>query len=88
MKRIGAASIWQSEAPSRLLQTLPWTTAPQIALRRKATTAAPDYDRMADVKRDLETGAEGKWLLKDLRRTCATYYDEHMPESSVEIPGH
>lgn len=39
-------------------------------------------------KRDLETGAESKWLLKDLRKTCATYYDEHMPESSVEILGH
>ena len=27
-------------------------------------------------------------MLKDLRKTCATYYDEHMPESSVEILGH
>jgi len=27
-------------------------------------------------------------LLKDLRKTCATYYDEHVPESSVEILGH
>jgi hypothetical protein len=26
--------------------------------------------------------------LKDLRKTCATYYDEHVPESSVEILGH
>src|SRR6187455_280258 len=25
---------------------------------------------------------------KDLRKTCATYYDEHVPESSVEILGH
>ena len=24
----------------------------------------------------------------DLRKTCATYYDEHVPESSVEILGH
>jgi hypothetical protein len=23
----------------------------------------------------------------DLRKTCATYYDEHLPESSVEILG-
>jgi triacylglycerol esterase/lipase EstA (alpha/beta hydrolase family) len=23
-----------------------------------------------------------------LRKTCATYYDEHVPESSVEILGH
>jgi hypothetical protein len=26
--------------------------------------------------------------LKDLRKTCATYYDAHVPESSVEILGH
>jgi hypothetical protein len=26
--------------------------------------------------------------LKDLRKTCATYDDEHVPESSVEILGH
>jgi hypothetical protein len=24
----------------------------------------------------------------DLRKTCAPYYDEHMPESSIEILGH
>src|SRR5919197_60751 len=28
------------------------------------------------------------WELKDLRKTCATYYDEHVPESSIEILGH
>jgi hypothetical protein len=28
------------------------------------------------------------WVLKDLRKTAATYYDEHMPESSIEILGH
>ena len=39
-------------------------------------------------KRDVETGQEKPWLLKDLRKTCATYYDEHVPESSVEILGH
>jgi hypothetical protein len=27
-------------------------------------------------------------LLKDLRKTAATYYDEHVPESSIEILGH
>jgi hypothetical protein len=26
--------------------------------------------------------------LKDLRKTCATYYDEHVPESSIEILRH
>lgn len=39
-------------------------------------------------KVDIETGDEKPWLLKDLRKTCATYYDEHMPESSIEILGH
>lgn len=39
-------------------------------------------------KQDIETGKESRWLLKDLRKTCATYYDEHMPESSIEILGH
>ena len=27
-------------------------------------------------------------MLKDLRKTAATYYDEHMPESSIEILGY
>ena len=31
---------------------------------------------------------EEPWELKDLRKTCATYYDEHVPESSIEILGH
>ncbi len=39
-------------------------------------------------KLNAETGEETQWLLKDLRKTCATYYDEHLPESSVEILGH
>ena len=29
-----------------------------------------------------------KTSLKDLRKTCATYYDAHVPESSIEILGH
>jgi hypothetical protein len=37
---------------------------------------------------DIETGAEEPWELKDLRKTCATYYDELVPESSVEILAH
>jgi hypothetical protein len=28
------------------------------------------------------------WELQDLRKTCAMNYDEHVPESSVEILGH
>lgn len=39
-------------------------------------------------KRSAESGEERPWVLKDLRKTCATYYDEHLPESSVEILGH
>ena len=27
-------------------------------------------------------------VLKDLRKTCATYYDARLPESSIEILGH
>jgi hypothetical protein len=37
---------------------------------------------------NVETGVDEPWELKDLRKTCATYYDEHLPESSVEILGH
>ncbi len=37
---------------------------------------------------DVETGVKEPWQLKDLRKTCATYYDAHVPESSVEILGH
>jgi hypothetical protein len=37
---------------------------------------------------NVETGQDEPWELKDLRKTCATYYDEHVPESSVEILGH
>lgn len=45
---------------------------------------------MANIKpkRNAETGEDEGWLLKDLRKTCATYYDEHVPESSIEILGH
>ena len=39
-------------------------------------------------KTNLQTGEERPWLLKDLRKTCATYYDAHVPESSIEILGH
>lgn len=37
---------------------------------------------------NVETGVPEPWELKDLRKTCATYYDAHVPESSVEILGH
>jgi hypothetical protein len=37
---------------------------------------------------NVETGRAEPWELKDLRKTCVTYYDAHVPESSVEILGH
>jgi hypothetical protein len=37
---------------------------------------------------NVETGKSEPWELKNLRKTCATYYDEHVPESLVEILGH
>ncbi|MEM9412444.1 MAG: hypothetical protein AAGA30_15125 [Planctomycetota bacterium] len=45
---------------------------------------------MAEIaaKTDAKDGQENPWVLKDLRKTCVTYYDEQMPESSIEILGH
>jgi hypothetical protein len=39
-------------------------------------------------KSNIESVVDEPWELKDLRKTCATYYDEHVPESSIEILGH
>ena len=39
-------------------------------------------------KVDIETGEQQVWSLKDLRKTCATHYDQRLPESSIEILGH
>jgi hypothetical protein len=39
-------------------------------------------------KLDIETDQQVARHLKDLRNTCATYYDEHIPEASIEILGH
>jgi hypothetical protein len=33
---------------------------------------------------NVETGVDEPWELKDLRKTCATYYDEHL---GVDRPG-
>jgi hypothetical protein len=41
-----------------------------------------------NAKTNVHTGQDEPWVLKDLRKTCATYYDEHVPESSIEILGH
>ena len=32
-------------------------------------------------KTDVANGEKIPWVLKDLRKTCATYYDEHVPRS-------
>ena len=37
---------------------------------------------------NVESGRDEPWELKDLRKTCVTYYDTDVPESSVEILGH
>ncbi len=39
-------------------------------------------------KTDIESGEQVPWSIKDLRKTCATHNDEHIPESSIEILGH
>jgi hypothetical protein len=45
---------------------------------------------LADIvpKKNVETGQEQPCVLEDLRRACATYCDQHVPESSVAIPSH
>ena len=55
-------------------------------VERTRSDAIQDTD--ADSVVNSSYGAEKPWLLKDLRKTCATYYDEHVPESSIEILGH
>lgn len=37
---------------------------------------------------EIETVDETQWLLKELPKACAMYYDEHMLESSVEFLEH
>lgn len=39
-------------------------------------------------KLDFVTGAESKWTLKDLRKTCATWHEQHIPGSASAILGH
>ncbi|MEZ6063352.1 MAG: hypothetical protein R3C19_23650 [Planctomycetaceae bacterium] len=39
-------------------------------------------------KASVDPSEDRPWVLKDLRKTCATHYDEHVPESSIEILGH
>jgi hypothetical protein len=51
--------------------------------------AARELCKLAGIKprTNIETGAEEPWKLKDLHKTYATYYDEHLPESSIEMLG-
>jgi hypothetical protein len=51
------------------------------------------FQKLCDVagiepKTSPETNTQEPWKIKDLRKTCATYHDEHVPESSIEILGH
>jgi hypothetical protein len=45
---------------------------------------------LADIRpgTNVETVVDEPWELKNLQKTCATYYDEYLSESSVEILGH
>jgi integrase len=42
--------------------------------------------RESEVSREGEAPAEPRG--KDLRKTCATYHDQNVPELSIEILGH
>ena len=55
---------------------------------QEVAAAAREFHRWLNHKKDVETGEETRWHLKDLRKICATFYDEHVPESSIEILGH
>lgn len=39
-------------------------------------------------KTDVQIGVKRTWMLKDLRKTRAPYYDEHRRESAIEILSH
>jgi hypothetical protein len=56
----------------------------------RPNTRFQELCNLANIKprKNVETGEDESWELKDLRKTCATHYDEHVPESSIEILGH
>ena len=56
--------------------------APECSVRHTVSA------RRSHPKLNIKTRQQFPWHLKDLRKTCATYYDEHIPESSIEILGH
>ncbi len=58
------------------------TSRPNVRFRKLCALAE------ISAKTDVDSGEQQPWVLKDLRKTAATYYDEHMPESSIEILGH
>ncbi len=80
--RLHLKSLWPDEPVPDALVFLGGGTRPNRRFRELCELAG------IPPKRDIESGDERHWVLKDLRKTCATYYDEHMPESSVEILGH
>jgi triacylglycerol esterase/lipase EstA (alpha/beta hydrolase family) len=79
---------------AHLKSLLPETPAPESPVFTGGSTRPNvvfrQLCRLAGIKpkSNFETGQEEPWVLKDLRKTCATYYDEHVPESSIEILGH
>jgi hypothetical protein len=87
---------WEQE----LIDTLPRFPAPRdqrdVAGRHYLTKAEINALYFATHKMGRPRGRDAPhplgryWraALKDLRKTCATYYDVHVPESSVEILGH
>ena len=76
----------ESSSFKHAIKNLPWakigTHGGKAAMKLGSKFAS------VGAKANVETGEEKPWVLKDLRKTAATYYDQHVPESSVEILGH
>jgi hypothetical protein len=77
----------EQPSPATLLLDLPVRGMPIPADIPPANRLVPKLAAIKP-KANANTGRDEPWELKDLRKTCATYYDEHMPESSIEILGH
>jgi hypothetical protein len=74
----------QSARPQRDVAGRHYLTKPELNARFQELCELAGVEPRANV----ETGGPEPWELKDLRKTCATYYGAHVPESSVEILGH
>ena len=57
-----------------------------LAGSKERSVLLPSIRRIDD--ETLETMGMSVQSYMLLRKTCATYYDEYMPESSIEILGH